>query len=227
VRLFEIGRNYLLDADGALREVPVIAGLAAGPALPEQWGVARAAVDFFDVKADIEALLRSTGASGDFRFVAAEHPALHPGQAARILRGAVSVGWIGRLHPDVETKLDLTYSAIVFELEMDTALAARVPQYQDVSRFPSVRRDLALVVGESVPVQALLDRVRDTAGALLREATVFDVYRGTGIETGRKSVAIGLNLQDVSRTLTDEETDAVVARVVADLERECHATIRH
>jgi phenylalanyl-tRNA synthetase beta chain len=120
----------------------------------------------------------------------------------------------------------LTYSAIVFELDVATALAARLPQFVDVSRFPAVRRDLALIVAEPVTVQSLLDRIQTTAGRLLRDAVVFDIYRGTGIETGSKSVAIGLNLQDVSRTLTDEETDAVVARVVADLERECGATIR-
>jgi phenylalanyl-tRNA synthetase beta chain len=114
----------------------------------------------------------------------------------------------------------------VFELEVEVALAATVPHFRDVSRFPGVRRDLAVVVVESVPVQKLLDCVQNAVGGVLRETTVFDIYRGAGIETGRKSVAIGLNLQDVSRTLTDEETDAIVARVVADLERECSATIR-
>jgi phenylalanyl-tRNA synthetase beta chain len=227
VRLFELGRKFIVDAQGALQEIPVIAGLAAGPAMPEQWGAPKTAVDFFDVKADVEALLRATGASDEFRFVPDTHAALHPGQTARILRGdGQAAGWIGRLHPEVESRLDLTYSAVVFEIETETALAARVPQYADVSRFPAVRRDLALVVAESVAVQALLDRIRDTAGALLRDVIVFDIYRGAGIETGRKSVAIGLNLQDVSRTLTDDETDAIVARVVADLGRECDATIR-
>ncbi|HET9694670.1 MAG TPA: phenylalanine--tRNA ligase subunit beta [Steroidobacteraceae bacterium] len=227
VRLFEIGRKFVVrDAERALEEIPVVAGIAAGPAQPEQWGVARTAVDFFDVKADVEALLRATGAPGEFRFVPATHPALHPGQAARILRGDEQVGWIGRLHPDVERQLDLTYSALVFELEIEGALRARIPQFAEVSRFPAVRRDLAVLVDESVAVQALLDCIHDAAGAALRETIVFDIYRGAGIETGRKSVAIGLNLQDVSRTLTDDETDAIVARVVSDLERECSATIR-
>jgi phenylalanyl-tRNA synthetase beta chain len=227
VRLFEIGRKFVVTGgQGALEEVAVIAGIAAGPALPEQWGAAKTVVDFFDVKADVEALLRATGAAHDFRFVPGRHPALHPGQTAQVLRGERPAGWVGRLHPDVEKQLDLTYSGIVFELDVDVALAAAVPHYRDVSRFPMVRRDLAVLVDESVPVQRLLDRVRGAAGEVLREATVFDVYRGQGIETGRKSVAIGLNLQDVSRTLTDDETDAIVARVVADLERECSATIR-
>jgi phenylalanyl-tRNA synthetase beta chain len=226
VRLFESGRKFVIDGQGTLEEVPVIAGIAAGPVLPEQWGTAREPVDFFDVKADVEALLRATGAPGEFHFVSATHPALHPGQSARVVRGDVPAGWIGRLHPEVERQLDLTYSAVVFELEVEPTFAARIPHFAEVSRFPAVRRDLAVVVDESVAVQALLDSVRSAAGPALRETLVFDIYRGAGIETGRKSVAIGLNLQDVSRTLTDDETDAIVARVVADLERECAATIR-
>jgi len=227
VRLFEVGRKFILARDdGALHEVPVIAGIAAGSAVPEQWGAPKAAVDFFDVRADIEALLRATGAADEFRFVPGQHPALHPGQTAEIRRGDAHAGWIGRLHPDVERRLELTYSAIVFELELETAMAAAVPHFHEVSRFPAVRRDLAIVVEEAVPVQKLLDCVQNAAGTVLRDTTVFDIYRGAGIETGRKSVAIGLNLQDVSRTLTDDETDAIVARVVSDLERECSATIR-
>jgi phenylalanyl-tRNA synthetase beta chain len=225
VRLFEAGRKFVVDA-GELREIPTIAGIAAGRALPEQWGDAGDAVDFFDVKADVEALLRATGDAGDFRFERAVHPALHPGQSARILRGVMPVGWIGRLHPEVERTLDLTCSAVVFEIETGSGLVARVPQHQELSRFPSVRRDLALVVDEGIAAQELIDRVRASAGTLLKDVNIFDIYRGAGIENGRKSVAIGLNLQDVSRTLTDDVTDAVVAQVVGDLERECNATIR-
>jgi phenylalanyl-tRNA synthetase beta chain len=225
VRLFEIGRRFDL-ADGTLREVPVVAGLVAGPALPEQWGVTAAAVDFFDLRADVEALLRATGASDAFGFVAEAHPVLHPGQTARIVRDGTPVGWIGRLHPEIERRLELTYSALVFELETESGLAAVVPQMREISRFPAVRRDLAIVVAESVPVQALLECIRRSAGALLTSLVVFDIYRGRGIPDGFKSVAIGLNLQDISRTLTDADTDAVVAQVVGDLEREHGAAIR-
>ena len=225
VRLFEVGRKFRLD-DVALEEIPVVAGLAAGPAMPEQWGLATSAVDFFDVKADVEALLRATGAAQEFRFVPAEHPALHPGQSARILRDGRAVGWIGRLHPEIERRLELTYSGVVFEVETESGLVARVPRLMEISRFPAVRRDLAIVVREAVPIQALLDTIRTGAKDLLTGLVVFDIYRGRGIEEGFKSVAIGLNLQDISRTLTDEETDAVVAQVVAGLEREHSATIR-
>ena len=225
VRLFEIGRRFSL-ASGELVEVPVIAGLAAGAVLPEQWGVRQEPVDFFDVRADVEALLRATGAMGEIRFVAETHAALHPGQSARVLRDGRPIGWVGRLHPELERRLDLTYSALVFEIETESGLAARVPQHRELSRFPSVRRDLAVLVDEPVSVQALVDCVRRSAGELLTDLVVFDIYRGKGIEAGRKSVAIGLNLQDISRTLTDVDTDAVVARVVNDLEREHKATIR-
>lgn len=225
VRLFEIGRRFDVDG-GRLSEVPVIAGLAAGAALPEQWGAAGTAVDYFDVRSDIEALLRATGDADTFSFQAATHPALHPGQSARIYRDGRAIGWVGRLHPEVERKLGLTYSGVIFEIETDSGLAAAVPRYREISRFPSVRRDLAVLVKESVTVQQLLETTRRSAGPLLTDLVAFDIYRGRGIDEGFKSVAIGLNLQDVSRTLTDEDTDAVVARVVADLGREHSAAIR-
>ena len=225
VRLFELGRKFRLDGD-ALSEVPVVAGIAAGAALAEQWGAPAADVDFFDVRADLEALIRATGAAGEFSFVPDQHPALHPGQTARILRDDRPVGWIGRLHPELGRRLELTYSGIVFEIETESGLEATVPRFAEISRFPAVRRDIAVIVGEAVPVQALLDTVRRAAGALLTGLVVFDIYRGKGIAEGFKSVAIGLNLQDISRTLTDEDTDAVVAQVVHGLEREYSATIR-
>jgi len=158
--------------------------------------------------------------------VPATHAALHPGQSARILRDGQPVGWLGRLHPEVSRRLELTYSAVLFEIETESGLDAAVPRFHEISRFPAVRRDLAVLVAEPVPVQALLDTMRRSAGTLLTGLVVFDIYRGRGIADGFKSVAIGLNLQDISRTLTDDETDAVVAQVVADLEREHSATIR-
>jgi phenylalanyl-tRNA synthetase beta chain len=225
VRLFELGRKFQVEG-GTLREIPVLAGIAAGAALPEQWGVAAAEVDFFDVRADVDAVLRATGAAGEFSFEPGSHPALHPGQCARILRNGVAVGWLGRLHPDVMRRLELTYSAVLFEIETESGLEARVPRMAEISRFPAVRRDLAVLVREAVPVEALLGTVRRAAGDLLTGVVVFDIYRGQGIADGFKSVAIGLNLQDISRTLTDVDTDAVVAQVVAGLERELDATIR-
>ena len=136
VRLFEIGRRYAGD-DGA--ETEVIAGVASGAVLPEQWDAEARNVDFFDVKADVEALLAATGAPGEFRFTATPHPALHPGQSARIWRGDRAVGWLGALHPEHLRRLDLTYPVYVFELETQAGLVAAVPEYREISRYPAIR----------------------------------------------------------------------------------------
>jgi phenylalanyl-tRNA synthetase beta chain len=222
-RLFEIGRRYA-GADGA--ETEVIAAVVAGSALPEQWGVEAAKIDFFDVKADVEALLDLTGAPAHFRFAPEQHPALHPGQSARIWRGERSVGWLGALHPEHSRRLDLTYPVFVFELETTAGLSRDIPVFAEISKYPAIRRDIAVIVDEALAVQALLDRVREAAGALLQGLTVLSVYRGRQFEKGKKSIALGLQLQDTSRTLTDSEADALVARVIEQLTLKLNATIR-
>lgn len=223
VRLFEIGRRYAAE-DG--KETEVVAGLAAGARFPAQWDVDSVPVDFFDVKGDVEALIALTGALDKFRFERAEHPTLHPGQCARILRSGEPVGWIGALHPRHVQRLDLTYPAILFELETARGLAARIPEYHEISRYPAIRRDIAPIVDEGVPSEALAAIVRDSAGALLKDLEILSVYTGQQIEKGKKSIALGLNLQDTSRTLTDSEADATVAQILERLRRELNATIR-
>ena len=163
MRLFEVGRKFVVDqATARCTKSPVIAGIAAGPALPEQWGAPKAAVDFFDVKADVEALLRATGASDEFRFEAGSHPALHPGQTARIVAAtAQPAGWIGRLHPELERELDLTYSAVVFELEVGAdACGASAAVRRRVAIPGRAPRSGADRRREPLPVQKLLDRIR-------------------------------------------------------------------
>jgi phenylalanyl-tRNA synthetase beta chain len=223
VRLFEIGRRYS-GADGA--ETEVVAGVVAGSALPEQWGAEATKVDFFDVKADVEALLDLTGDAAQFRFVPERHPALHPGQSARIWRGDRSVGWLGALHPEHSRRLDLTYPVFVFEIETTAGLTRDVPVFAEISKYPAIRRDIAVIVDEDLAVQRLLDTVREVAGTLLQGLTVLSVYRGRQFEKGKKSIALGLQLQDTSRTLTDSEADALVARVIEQLTLKLHATIR-
>ena len=223
VRLFETGRRYA-GTNGA--ETEVIAAVVAGSALPEQWGVESTKVDFFDVKADVEALLDLAGAGEQFRFVPEPHPALHPGQSARIRRGERSVGWLGALHPEHSRRLDLTYPVFVFEIETQSALSRDVPVFAEISRYPAIRRDIAVIVDEALPVQTLLGTVRESAGALLQGLTVLSVYRGRQFEKGKKSIALGLQLQDTSRTLTDSEADAIVARVIEQLTLKLNATIR-
>jgi phenylalanyl-tRNA synthetase beta chain len=222
-RLFEVGRRYA-GTDGA--ETEVIAGVVAGTALPEQWGAEATKIDFFDVKADVEALLGLTGASAQFRFVPEPHPALHPGQSARIWRGDRSVGWLGALHPEHSRRLDLTYPVFVFEVETQPGLSRDVPVYAEISRYPAIRRDIAVIVDEALPAETLLATVRDAAGTLLQALNVLSVYRGRQFEKGKKSIALGLQLQDTSRTLTDSEADAIVARVTEQLKLKLNATIR-
>jgi phenylalanyl-tRNA synthetase beta chain len=222
VRLFEIGRRYSASGD----ETEVIAGIASGSALPEQWGAEASKLDFFDVKADLEALLTLTGAAQEFRFVAQAHPALHPGQSARIMRGDRAVGWLGAVHPEHVRRLDLTYPVFVFELETATGLATVVPEFREISKYPAIRRDIAVIVDEGLAVEAIRDAVHKSAGALLKDLTLLSVYRGRQFEKGKKSIALGLQLQDTSRTLTDNEADALVAQVVEQLSRQLNATIR-
>jgi phenylalanyl-tRNA synthetase beta chain len=232
VRVFEHGTRFEPKESGGTVEIDTIAGVACGPRLPEQWGVSkdvRSPVDFFDVKGDVEALLAGTGASGEFTFEAAESgeslSCLHPGRAARIRRNGKQAGWIGELHPTLVREFDFTYTPVLFELDVESLQVSR-PVFEELSRFPSVRRDLAIVLEEGVPLSALRERVVLAASSLLRSFRIFDVYRGPGVEAGRKSVALGLIFQDITRTLTDEDADRAVASVVAELRVSLNARIR-
>jgi phenylalanyl-tRNA synthetase beta chain len=225
VRLFESGSKFV-TRDGVLAEVRCLAGLAWGTTEPEQWGSAKALVDFYDLKADVEALLELTGVAARFHFEAASLPCLHPGRTARILREGKTCGWLGELHPEQARLLDLDPAPLLFELETDMSNLSQLPVGKEVSVFPSLRRDLALVVDEAVTFSELRESATVAAASLLRELTVFDVYRGPGIETGRKSVALGLILQETSRTLTDADADAVMARVADQLRRDFNAVLR-
>jgi phenylalanyl-tRNA synthetase beta chain len=227
IRLFEHGTRF--EPDGkATHEIETIAGIASGARLPEQWGVSKescAPADFYDVKADVAALIAETGAAETFTFEPGELAALHPGRSARVLRRGTPVGWIGELHPALVKALDFTYAPVLFELDFG-ALAVKRAAFEDISRFPQVRRDLAVVVDEEVTLSTLAERVTLVTSSLLRGLRVFDVYRGPGLEPGRKSIALGLIFQDISRTLTDEDVDRLMASVVTDLRESLNARIR-
>ena len=227
VRLFELGNKFVVHSGAnPLSEVETLAGIATGQRLPEQWGSAKEALDFYDVKADVVDVLALTGDAASIRFEAATLPVLRPGRAAQIFRGDVAIGWLGELHPQIAKELNLSTTVFLFELEMTLAFACKPLEFHRISKFPSVRRDLAIVVDETVPLAVLRENVTFSASGLLNELRVFDVYRGPNVETGRKSIALGLILQDSSRTLTDDDADAVVARVVARLRDVLSATIR-
>ncbi|MCO6412245.1 MAG: phenylalanine--tRNA ligase subunit beta [Thiogranum sp.] len=222
-RLFESGLKFIVQ-DNELKQINMIAGVIVGDRNPEQWGLPRQPVDFFDLKADVEALLAQTGVVAEFR--ADSHPALHPGQSASILVNDRHAGWLGCIHPGVAGKLEIPGKTCLFELELDILLKRKVPSFQKLSRFPSIRRDLAVVVDVETPAAALSQSIAGQAGDLLQDLRVFDVYQGEGIESGRKSIAFGLILQGSSRTLTDTDVDAVMQGITGQLERQFGAILR-
>ena len=225
VRLFEVGKSF----HGALEdhdEVVRIAGLCMGTVLPEQWGAKPESVDFFDIKADVMGLLQITGDVADIRFEPAQHPALQPGQTAAITRGGVRLGMLGKLHPRHSKALDLKREAFLFELDAAEALASRAPKAKAVSRFPSIRRDIAVVVDDKVSADELIDAVASSSKALISSVRIFDIYKGPGIEAGLKSVALGLILQETSRTLTDEDSDHAMAAAIQELQDKFAAELR-
>ena len=225
IRVFETGLRFILQ-DNDIKQENIIAGLISGPQYPLQWGIKEQAADFADLKGDVEALLAPAGLGDQLKAEKASHPALHPGQAARLSLKGVELGWMGALHPGVVKALDLSQGAFLFELRLEPLLRGKIPSFEAISRFPAVRRDLAVVVAEGVSVDQLLAGAREAAGSLLQDVRIFDIYRGPGIDSGRKSVALGLILQDSSRTLTDEDADGAMTRVADRLRRDLGATIR-
>ncbi len=228
VNLFETGLIFSAQSN-EVKEINVIGGVAWGRVLAEHWDDDKAAdraVDFFDVKADVEALLGLAASAEKLSYVTSEHATLRPGRTAQIEKNGVAVGWLGELHPRLVRKLGLGTAPILFELQMEATLAAEVPEYRSVSRFPAVRRDLAVMVSEDIAAAEIVCAVEEAAGALLQEVKVFDVYRGDSIEKGLKSVALGLILQETSRTLTEPEIDGVISSVIEGLSSKLNASIR-
>jgi phenylalanyl-tRNA synthetase beta chain len=224
VRLFEIGKTFAANAGDAPVETPRIAAVACGPVRAEQWGEKSRAVDFHDLKGDLDSLAAVSNAMLEYRPAA---PAWgHPGRSAQVLREGRPLGWIGQLHPRLQQALGLDVEVVAFELDLEPLLARALPAAAPLSRFPSVRRDLAFVVADGVPWAALDATVRAAAGPALRQLRLFDRYVGKGVEPGFKSLAMGLILQEDSRTLTDREVETVVAAVMAALQQEHGAVIR-
>ncbi len=226
VRLFEIATRFLPGARDGLEEQKMLAGIAVGARWPEQWGAAPGTVDFYDVKADLEGLLALSGARSEFSFEPAVVSCLHPKRSAALVRAGVPIGMIGELHPQLARALDFTYAPMLFEVDYSAVFRARLAQFKEVSRFPQIRRDLSFTVPEAVAFRRIGERVSVAASSLLKELRLFDVYQGKGVEAGRKSVALGLILQDLNLTLTDDEADRIVAAVRIDLQTNLDARIR-
>ncbi|MCW9088497.1 MAG: phenylalanine--tRNA ligase subunit beta, partial [Gammaproteobacteria bacterium] len=225
VKMFEYGLRFIQEGT-ELKQENMLAGLIYGTLMPEQWDASSRKVDFYDLKADVEALLALTRRMDEFHFVAEVHPALHPGQSARIYLGEEAVGWLGMLHPNLERELDLRGNSYLFEIKADAVCGRSVANFAEISKYPAIRRDLAVVVDEQVSADTVLDCIRRSAPASLTDLKLFDLYAGEHIDSGRKSLALGLTLQEGSRTLTDEEVDAAIKQVVTTLGSELGATLR-
>jgi phenylalanyl-tRNA synthetase beta chain len=226
VRLFELGKVF--EARAPEGQAPIetlrMAAVACGDASAQQWGVPARRVDFHDLKGDLDSLATLSGAKLQYR--AAQPAWAHPGRAAEVLRDGVVIGAIGELHPRLQQSLGLDHVVVAFEVDLAPLCQRAVPVARGLSRFPSVRRDLAFVVAQDVPWEAVAGTVRAAAGEALRDLQLFDRYVGKGVESGFKSLAMGLILQEDSRTLTDREVDAVVADVTVALESAHAARIR-
>ena len=220
VRLFEIGATYA-KTQGGYAETTCISGLAYGDAAPEQWAEAAREVDFYDIKADVDAL-----ANGRAQYVPAQHPALHPGQSAQIMLEGKVIGWLGKLHPGWQQHYQLPRSTLLFELDVAALLERTLVHYQEVPKFPPVRRDLAVIVDEKVSVQALLDTMLEAKIPQVSEVALFDVYRGKGIAENKKSLAFLVLMQDTQKTLTDQEADTAMAKLLDLIVRQHGAELR-
>lgn len=224
VRLFETGLRFVRD-QGEIKQEKMLAGLALGGAYAEQWGEKYRNIDFFDVKADVEALLALSARSMTFKV--AQHPALHPGQSAEIIdEDGHVVGLMGMLHPNLEKKLGFHSPVFLFELLQDRILRRAVPRFAPLSKFPTVRRDIALIVRQQVSAGDLIACIKDSHEAAIREINIFDVYQGKGIEEGHKSVALSLVFQDFNQTLTDLEIDAIFRRLLERITTKLNAKLR-
>ncbi|MEH8018309.1 phenylalanine--tRNA ligase subunit beta [Rheinheimera muenzenbergensis] len=228
IRLFEYGLKFIPDADaeGGVRQVAVIGGVIVGSMHNEHWNMENRNADFYDIKGDVEALLAQTSAVDQFRFVSAQHSALHPGQTAAIYRAEQQVGYIGALHPESERKLGIKGKAYLFELEVAALGLRDIVQARELSKYPANRRDLAIVVKTDVRFADVAATIRKVGGNQLVDLKLFDVYTGPGVAEGFKSLAIALTLQDLARTLEDKDIQQLVNQVVSALGEEFNATLR-
>ncbi len=228
VRLFETGLRFIPDesVENGVRQDNMIAGILSGQRSEEHWDIEKAATDFYDIKADVEAILGLTSNESAFVFSKAEVDALHPGQTAAIHNNGVLVGHVGALHPELERKIGLNGRTLVFELLLTEICTQNIPQARDISRFPANRRDIAVVVEDQVSANNVLQLIEKVGGNYLVDLNLFDVYRGNGIESGFKSLAIAMTLQDNNKTLEEKDITDVVDRVVDTLKTELNASLR-
>jgi phenylalanyl-tRNA synthetase beta chain len=224
VRLFETGVAFMQKDE--LEEPERIAAVAAGNALPEQWGEASREVDFFDIKGDVQNLFAMRGDESAVVFEAAKLPWMHPGACAVIKMQDKAIGWCGAVHPQVLKAFDIKKNTLAFEIDLEYLLQREVPYAKEISRFPSVRRDLAIMLPNDVNYSQVRQCITSAAGPFLEKVVVFDVYQGENLKIGYKSLAIGLIFNNVSSTLRDEDVDPLIETVVSQLEQRLGAQLR-
>lgn len=222
VRLFELGRCFVTAESGDYHQPVRLGGVAYGDAAEEQWGLEARQLDFFDVKGDVEALVAPRLAE----FRAHEHPALHPGKSAQVVVDGKTAGWIGELHPRWQRKYDLAQAPVLFELDYDVIDEQAVPAFQEISKFPAVRRDISAEFDEGVAYDAILAGLRAKSPPIVTEIALFDMYRGPGVEKGKKSLAFRVLLQDTRKTLTEAEVESAVASLRQILQERFNAKLR-
>ena len=225
VRLFETGLTFSPSKSGLIQE-SMIAGVITGSRMSDNCHEKQELVDFFDLKGDVQSMLNLLWSSRQFEFVKGSHPCLHSGQSAQIKRNGQLVGWLGQIHPTIQKKLDLSQPIFVFELQLQAVLKDELPQFSGVSKFPEVKRDLAFIVDEHITAGDLSRTARKQGGKTLIDIKIFDVYKGKGIETNRKSIALGLTFRDSSRTLEEDEINEAVSSVVEAIEEKHSAILR-
>jgi phenylalanyl-tRNA synthetase beta chain len=224
VRLFETGLCFVPTENG-LEQTPHIAGIITGNRVEDGLYANAGSVDFYDIKGDLEMILRLAGES-QVSFTRSSNPVLHPGQGADLTCAGKSIGYVGGLHPAVLKKLDINQPVFMFEIETSPILAAKLPKFSEMSRFPSIRRDISISVDKNLPVRDLVDSIFSIKNEILQEVFVFDVYTGKEVRNDRKSVALGLILQDFSRTLFDEDVENLVEKILAQLKEHYNADLR-
>ncbi|HAS8221399.1 phenylalanyl-tRNA synthetase subunit beta [Vibrio vulnificus] len=228
VRLFEYGLRFIPcdTAENGMRQEPMLAGVIAGTRSEEHWNIDTNTVDFFDLKGDVEAILELSANDKAYSFVAAKHPALHPGQSAAIVVDGKEIGVIGTVHPELERKFGLNGRTIVFEIEWSAINRKVIPEAVALSKFPANRRDIAVVIDEAVASGDIVNACLEVGGEFLKAAKLFDVYVGKGVEEGKKSLAIALTLQSNERTLEDADIAGAVDAIVAHVSEKFGASLR-
>ncbi len=224
VKVFECGLKFVLQ-DNELSQKKVLGGIVSGLTAPQLWCQDKREVDFFDLKADIERLFTLSG-SNNFSFEKGEHEALHPGQTAQIKKSGKPIGWIGRIHPALESELSLGQSALLFEIEFDALPRKKTSNYENISRFPSIRRDISIIVSEAISYQSIQASIKSVAPDFLNEIVLFDVFQDERIGIDHKSFALGLLFQAASHTLTDEEVEDAIKVILSDLNIQYGAKLR-